>query len=620
MVSWAYLKDGAGILPASNMADPLRGANLKPTDILVREAVQNSLDERRQDTDEPVRVSFTRLLLTGTRKAQFVEHLHLGDLAERRAHFPRSRRAFGANVFNTLDDPATVLPVLMISDFNANGLGGRWNRRGSRDDRFFNLVLSIGGSRKQDEDEAGDSIRPLGSYGYGKMAFAMSSEIRTVLYYSTFPPSAVTDGVRCRAMASSFLPEHSASEIDYAGQAYLGVPSLESQDRIPREPITNEAAHAWMQDLGLPIRDDADTGTTVVIPGANASVGEVARCCEMWWWPRMRDPSRIRRVNFQFTDENGSGVTCNPRSRTALGPFLDCYRIVASGQSDDLHALKDVKVKPQGQSRAAGKLAIKGLSANGAETEAVDNNNDEPPLNSIALVRDGLVVRYESSFAHEDKPPIAGVFVPDSKAETVRAFALSEPPSHDEWVENSDRLLDRFSWGGDFLRLTKNRLRLLARDFQTQLASLPNAERTPAAAFLQRLLAPLFRSPGTGHPVVPPVPAMRAFAISTVLACRRNDGTEDYGVFRIALSAHAGVPFAHARVSVSLAVLADANASPSDPVPCEVRTPDGVESDLDVVTFDLELHEGRSVDVEARARVHPLWRSQWKVTVERVQA
>lgn len=42
--SWDFLRDGAGILPASNMADPLRGSNLGPTDLLVREAVQNSLE------------------------------------------------------------------------------------------------------------------------------------------------------------------------------------------------------------------------------------------------------------------------------------------------------------------------------------------------------------------------------------------------------------------------------------------------------------------------------------------------------------------------------------------------------------------------------------------------
>ena len=95
MPSWAFLQDGAGILPASNMADPLRGANLAPADLLVREAVQNSLDEWRPDAAEPVRVSFERRLLTGADKARVVEGLALHDLARRRRFFRASHGWFG---------------------------------------------------------------------------------------------------------------------------------------------------------------------------------------------------------------------------------------------------------------------------------------------------------------------------------------------------------------------------------------------------------------------------------------------------------------------------------------------------------------------------------------------
>ena len=85
--SWDFLRDGAGILPASNMADPLRGSNLGPTDLLVREAVQNSLDERRVDSDGPVRIRFERRVLTGSDKQRLVDALDLPVLAERRRHF-----------------------------------------------------------------------------------------------------------------------------------------------------------------------------------------------------------------------------------------------------------------------------------------------------------------------------------------------------------------------------------------------------------------------------------------------------------------------------------------------------------------------------------------------------
>ena len=112
MASWEFLKDGAGILPASNMADPLRGANLTAIDILVREAVQNSLDERRQDIDKPVRIRFERRVLTGDDKARFVGELRLGEYANRRNHFRASHSWFakGNEVLDEMPDPDADSP------------------------------------------------------------------------------------------------------------------------------------------------------------------------------------------------------------------------------------------------------------------------------------------------------------------------------------------------------------------------------------------------------------------------------------------------------------------------------------------------------------------------------
>ena len=47
--------------------------------------------------------------------------------------------------------------------------------------------------------------------------------------------------------------------------------------------------------------------------------------------------------------------------------------------------------------------------------------------NCVALVRDGLVIRYASEFAHEDRPPVVGVFEPDSDADSMQAFVFAEP-------------------------------------------------------------------------------------------------------------------------------------------------------------------------------------------------
>ncbi len=323
--SWGFLRDGAGILPASNLADPLRGSNLGPTDLLVREAVQNSLDERRVDSDGPVRIRFERRVLTGSDKQRLVDALDLPVLADRQRHFRAAHNWFGNAdaVLGGIADPGVSLPVLAVSDFNTSGLGGHWNRRRSRRDRFFNLVLSIGGSLKweDEEEEDADAVRTLGSYGYGKMVFALNSEIRVVVYHSTFPSDPHTEGTRCRAMATAFLPQHTIENADYAGQAYYGVDSPEPAN--PRKPLVNRDAHAWARRLGLPRRSASEPGTTVMVPAAGATMQEIIESCDRWWWPRMQHRDRNRQVEFEFVEDGEVLAGGRPRSRPELSPFID---------------------------------------------------------------------------------------------------------------------------------------------------------------------------------------------------------------------------------------------------------------------------------------------------------
>lgn len=488
------------------MADPLRGSNLGPTDLLVREAVQNSLDERRPAGDGPVRIRFERRVLTGSDKRRFVAALELPVLAERRRHFRAAHNWFGKGdaVFAGIEDPESPLPVLAVSDFNTNGLGGHWNRRRSRQDRFFNLVLSIGGSLKwedEEEDDA-DTVRTLGSYGYGKMVFALNSDLRIVVYHSTFLPDTNTERDRCRAMATAFLPQHTIENTDYAGQAYYGIDSDEPAN--PRKPLVGSAAHAWAASLSLPKRSESDPGTTVMVPAAGATMQQIIASCERWWWPRMQDRDRDRQVEFEFVDEGELLAGGRPRSRPELSPFMDCGKLLKARTFGDRYDFKDVRVQPPGGGRRAGRLVLKAVDV---PRESVQGND---LTNCVALVRDGLVIRYASEFAHEDRPPVVGVFEPDSDAESMQAFVFSEPPAHDDWVENGDRLCGKYAWGQDFIRLTKGRIRSLTRDFQTRQEQAPPVERTDAAEFLRMALRDLFMLPGRG-PKQQPSPRARAF-------------------------------------------------------------------------------------------------------------
>ena len=631
MASWGFLKDGAGILPASNMADPLRATSLRETDVLVREAVQNSLDERHADADGPVLVRFERAVLTGNDKRRFVDGLRLRELSNRRDGFSAAHNWFAAGnkVLDAMDAPAVPLPVLTISDFGANGLGGRWNRRGSKDDRFFNLVLSIGGSLKwEDEDESTGTSRSLGSYGYGKMAFAMCSDIRTIVYYSTFHSDEGTTGTMCRAMASGFLPQHSINGVNYAGQAYFGMQSKEAG--IPRAPFVDDKAHAWIRSLGLPERKNADTGTTIAIPATTATMHEIVRCCETWWWPRMRDQNLLRRVQFQFIDDGKTVTSCNPRSRTELSPFIDCYKLLPSHNAGDGYEIHSVEVRPHGTARSAGRLVLKALTTTSASKGNEPDDEESSFRNRVALVRDGLVIKYESLFAHEDKTPVVGVFVPDEDAQTLQAFVFSEPPSHDEWYEDSDRLRGKYSWGRDFLRLTKRRLRSLTRDFQARQAPPADTEKANVDGFLRRALGELFHPRLVTKKIQTDKPSNlrpRAFTIATRESGRRQlrdspKSHEDFATFSIGLSEHAAVESATVDVTVSLKALADIDARAADSIQCEVSGPtrnrlDSPKKRHRTDGLALKLRRGENVDVVARGRVHPQWKTQWEISIDK---
>ena len=618
MPSWAFLKDGAGILPASNMADTLGGSDLSPAEILVRESVQNSLDERRRDNNIPIRIQFERRTLIGNLKTRFVDNLGLGELSARRTSFTRSFHwiSDGDDVLDSLHNPAVAMPILLISDFGANGLGGRWNRRGSRQDRFFNLVLSIDGSPKW-EDEAETVIgRTLGSYGYGKIAFAMCSDIRVAVYYSTFQPDAASGNAHCRAMATAFLPRHSERDVDYAGQAYFGDDSEE--ERVPRKPLVDDNAHSWVCDLGLPPRHAQDTGVTVVIPAAQSTIAEIVDCCETWWWPRMMDPVPARRVIFEFIDEGATVSGCQPRSRPYISHFMDCFKLVNARMPGAGYRDHDVTVIPEGKRRIAGRLVLKAVN-DAADTDGQDNTF----TNCIALVRDGLVIKYESRFAHEDKFPVVGVFAPDTDFETHQALVLSEPPSHNDWIENAERLRGRYKWGREFIRLTKNRIRSHTRDFQASQVSLPESESTNAAAFLRKTLGQLFIVPRkrTNDPA-PPLPQRRAFTIATRASGRRQStdrqSHEDYVVFRIGISEHAAEDQVSVEVAVSLKALTDVDGSPTDALPCEIAALGGVYGGREKATFVTELYAGKEIDIQARGEVHPQWKTQWEIAVTKV--
>ena len=598
---WHFLRQGAMMVPADKMANPLQHTSLTDADLLMREAIQNSADERRTDAGGPVRFSVKRKQYRGEEKSVLVTKFGLEEIAERAGSFPNAHGwfKFEETCLDRLDDPDVPISALLLSDHNTNGLGGNWRTSDGVNSRFYNLVLSIYASHKL-EDDGG----LLGSYGVGKMVYAVTSRIRTMAYYSCFRPDGSTDGASARFMATAFLPGHRADEHDYTGHAFFGN-SSETSD-YPARPLINVKAHEFAESIGLETRSSDDTGLTVMLLDCDLSPRDCRDACEKFWWPRTLDEHSEAYVDLSFFDGDTKLPPPNPRSRSELKPFIDCFSNIRQGVSPEGYESKKIRLQAHGE---IGHLCLKALRRIEAEHNQL--------ANTVALIRNGLVIQYNQGYAREADPNAVGVFEAIGKY-PEKCFTLSEPEAHDDWNFNNSRL--QRSLGDeavDLVRLMHGRVKDSFRDFQTRQREVVRKTTSEGLDFLDDILGPIFRRRKRGGPRHPEA-TRRAFTIHKKgWRDLESEPIVDYLDFTIALAEGVSAEPVSCRVKVVLRVLEDAEARPGTAVSCTVFDDDGELMSNGSSTFEVALTPDVAKRFHASSRVHPTWRTRWSVTVAR---
>ncbi len=596
---WHFLPQAAMMVPADKMANPLSHTSLTDVELLMREAIQNSADERCRDADGPVRFSVRRRQFLGDEKSVLVGKFRLEEISERARSFPEAHGWFKykETCLGNLKDPDIPISVLLLSDHNTNGLGGNWRTSDGVKSQFYNLVLSIYESHKLENDGG-----LLGSYGVGKMVYAASSRIRMMAYYSCFDPSESTDGTSARFMATAFLPSHCLDERDYTGHAFFGNSS--GTDDYPARPLVDASAHELAESVGLETRPSDDTGLTVMLLDCDLSPYDCREACEKFWWPRMFDEHSESYVDLEFFDGDAKLPSPNPRYRSDIKPFIDCFSNIRLGVKPEGYESKKVELQAHGE---IGHLCLKALR----EIEAKHNEL----ANTVALIRGGLVIQYKSSYAREGDPNAVGVFEVVGE-DTEKCFALSEPEAHDEWNCNSSRL--QRSLGDqavDLVRLAHSRVKDTFRDFQTRQKEVICRTKSESLSFLDEILGPIFRKRKKGLPLRPEL-ARRAFTVHKE-GWRDLEGEPvvDYLDFTIALAEGVSLEPVSCRVKAVLQVLEDAEARPSTYLSCTVFDDKGESISNRSGTFDVDLIPDVALTFRASARVRQTWRTRWTVTV-----
>lgn len=476
--------NATGGLAAVGVLNQLGRPDIVPLEVLVREAVQNCWDAKRNDVS-CIQVEFG----WSTLNRQQVETVRDYVLVD-----PPSNLGLREVMQDGLE-------TLYVADFGTQGLGGptRADRPGEPRD-FVDFVRNIG--QPPDKDFGG------GSFGYGKAAFYIASTTHTIIVDTL---CAQPDGTFERRLLGCALGDNfDVDGAPYTGRHWWG----RVIDGIP-EPLTGVDADEVAESLGLPARSGREgMGTTVLVVapsiGLQASDGsdcslEFVTDAVLWnFWPRMIDTAggTRRSMEFQLLKDGAPLRIPNPRTHPRLRGFVEAMdRMHREDSGEDDEFVLDRPIKCLRPVRTLGRLTVqKGATApvdppdrpvpRGAEITAA-------AVHHIALMRTPeIVVKYLPGPAPAGgKIGYSGVF--KCSLDVDNAFKAAEPPTHDDWVH-------RFvhdSQQRSFVKIALERIVGVCRQaagYQVSIQALNDVDGVPLGEFADALASLMPSSDGPG--------------------------------------------------------------------------------------------------------------------------
>jgi len=417
MKNWIFQPaSGMGDLNGEAIRSTLLNQGLTNTEVLTREAIQNSCDAPLT-SDSKVKVVFRLVTLNGNEKQDFLANkVFFNEIKAR-------KNVIGLQPNNSIDnfeDNSKPLHLLYIEDYGTHGIYGNPH---SQQSHFHKLLLSHGNRGKaREESDSG------GSYGFGKAAYAGNSNIYTIFAYSEFDSNKIEDDVHSRLMGCGYFENHQFEGKDFPGRCWLG----NADEKIPGmvHPFINDEAENYAELLGFKKRDSKTTGLSMLIVDCQiTSIDSLRESIEDWWWPRLIENN----LDIEFYKDNERLDPPKPRIRSNLKPFIECYEItqnitpVLNDKKSKLIKLKKFKEHETGV-----------LACGTVDEEVIEDLNILERLGSIALIRGKRMV---ITYLQANKEELAvGVFVSSQDPYTEKVLKNSEPPSHIRWDPNSEEL------------------------------------------------------------------------------------------------------------------------------------------------------------------------------------
>ncbi len=243
-----------------------------------------------------------------------------------------------------------------------------------------------------------------------------------------------------------------------------------------------------------------------MIVGSHIDLEDVRSAVEMYWWPRIL--SNQLSVELWLGDEVAPPP--EPRDNPKLMPYIDCYEMI----EHDIRPVGDREevYRPQAVSgRQLGRLALKGLEDDAGESEETEEEDNLSRTVALIRSRPKMVAQYMDP-GGTGSSNFIGAFV--SHPDSEEALHLSEPPSHDSWNSNSQRLRDAYPEDEHEREIAQklvdtvvNRVRARARRFQRGLNPPVPPPTVVGTKKLAQILGRVMSGRGLGQPPPPPRPA-----------------------------------------------------------------------------------------------------------------
>lgn len=425
---------------------------------VLRESIQNSVDAARLGGGPSILIRYRTL--SSQQHQMLLSSVLTGQIASDQT---------GEALSRSLDQPG--LKVLEICDFNTSGLGGPTSgdavAEGEESLDFVNFLRNVGVAR--------DTHHGGGTYGYGKTSLYAMSACSTILVdtVTTHGHQSVRRFMGCHLGSAFEAIGSDYRRKRFTGRHWWGI--KDEEDGI--DPATGEAARYSAQCLGMPERSLKQSGTTIMIiaPLIDEELRPVSHeIIEtiLWnFWPRLTESTPVnRKLSIKLMIEDDEIFIPSPEHF----PPLDLFAAAIAEHRKPDGNLQSIRCeKPQ---KALGSISlVRGMRAQRHASSISESSVIPDQASHIAVMRPvELVVKYIAGDPFPDpRFEWAGVFVCSDDKEVEEAFAMAEPPAHDDWVPDMLPKGSPKTW----VRVALQRLASHAKNYAA-----PGSGATPAVA------------------------------------------------------------------------------------------------------------------------------------------